>query len=246
MTVSVCIPMYNESDTVEHCAAELYNKMRSYREKTGRDFEIIFSDDGSTDDGREMAERFAADRPEIRVIGYAGNRGKGSAVREGIMASRGDVVLYTDCDLAYGVDIIEDAVENIVDRDGTFKADIVIGSRNLEKDGYSGYGFFRKFASKTYIRMLAIIGGFSLTDSQCGFKIFRTESAKKVFSLCECNGFAFDYEVILIAKRFGMKIDEMPVRIINHRESTVHVAKDSLSMLKDVLKIRKRVKKLEI
>ena len=246
MTVSVCIPMYNESDTVENCAAELYKKMCSYREKTGRKFEIIFSDDGSTDDGREKAEKFAAERPEIRVIGYADNRGKGSAVREGIAASCGDVVLYTDCDLAYGVDIIEDAVANITDGGGSFKADIVIGSRNLTKDGYSGYGFFRKFASRMYIKTLSFIGGFSLSDSQCGFKIFRTESAKKVFSLCECDGFAFDYEVILIAKRFGMKIGEMPVKIINHRESTVHVAKDSLSMLKDVLKIKKRVKKLEI
>ena len=245
MTVSVCIPMYNESDTVENCAGQLYKMLRGYGERTGNSFEIIFSDDGSTDDGREKAERFAADHPGVRVIGYADNRGKGSAVREGVMASRGDVVLYTDCDLAYGVDVIEDAVGNIVNGDGAFKADVVIGSRNLTKDGYSGYGFIRRTVSKAYIKMLSLIGGFSLTDSQCGFKIFKTASAKRIFSLCECDSFAFDYEVILIADKLGMKIEEMPVKIINHRESTVHVAKDSLSMVKDVLKIKRRVKKLD-
>ncbi len=246
MTISVCIPIYNESDTIENCAAQLYVKMCAIRDKTGHSFEIIFSDDGSTDDCREKAIRFSEGRPEVKVIGYGDNRGKGSAVREAVMASAGDAVLYTDCDLAYGVDIIEDAINNVINEDGSFRSDVVIGSRNLTKDGYSGYSFFRKFASKAYIKALSLIGGFSLTDSQCGFKIFRTDSAKKIFSLCECDGFAFDYEVILIANRFGMKIDEMPVKIVNHRESTVHVAKDSLSMIKDVLKIKKRVKKLDI
>ena len=238
--------MYNESDSVENCANELLCWLRSYSARTGNSFEIIFSDDGSTDDCRSKAERIAADNREVRVIGYKDNRGKGSAVREAVMASGGDAVLYTDCDLAYGTDIIEDAVNNISDRNGRFKADAVIGSRNLTKDGYSGYGFLRKFASKMYIRTLSFIGGFSLSDSQCGFKIFKTDSAKKIFSLCECDRFAFDYEVILIARRFGMKIEEMPVKIINHRESTVHVAKDSLSMLRDVVRIKKRVKKLDI
>ena len=246
MTVSVCIPIYNESDAVENCAEELYRKMCALRDKYGYSFEIIFSDDGSTDDCRKKAIRFSEGRPEVKVIGYGDNRGKGSAVREAVMASCGDAVLYTDCDLAYGTDIIEDAIGNVVNEDGVFKADVVIGSRNLTKDGYSGYGFVRKFASKAYIKTLSLIGGFSLTDSQCGFKIFRTESAKKIFSLCECDGFAFDYEVILIANKFGMKIDEMPVKIVNHRESTVRVAKDSLSMLKDVLKIKKRVKRLTV
>ncbi len=246
MTLSVCIPMYNESDAVEGCAAELLRKMRSFSGGTGNSFEIIFCDDGSTDDCRAKAERIAADNPEVRVIGYKDNRGKGSAVREAVSSSLGDAVLYTDCDLAYGADIIGDAVKRIADADGRFRADAVIGSRNLTKDGYNGYGLFRKLASKAYIKALSVIGGFSLTDSQCGFKIFKTESAKKIFSLCECDGFAFDYEVILIANKLGMKIEEMPVRIINHRESTVHMAKDSVTMLKDVIKIKKRVKKLTL
>ena len=240
MTVSVCIPIYNESDAVENCAEQLYKKMISLKEKCGFDFEIIFCDDGSTDDCRAKAEAFARGADGVRVIGYDENRGKGRAVRYAVEHTAGDVVLFTDCDLAYGVDVIEDAVLNIAD------ADILIGSRNLTKDGYDGYGAIRKFASKTYIKMLSAIGGLGVTDSQCGFKVFKGESAKKIFSLCECDGFAFDYEIILIAKKLGMKISEMPVSVRNHGQSAVHVISDSFSMIKDVFRIKKRVSRLDI
>jgi len=246
MTVSVCIPIFNESAAVEKCAVSLYEKMSSLRLSEEWDFEIIFSDDGSTDDCREKVEDYAVDKKEIKVIGYSGNRGKGSAVREAVLSSTGDVVLFTDCDLAYGADIIYDGVKNIVGGNGDFHSDIVIGSRNLTKDGYNGYGFFRKFASRVYIRFLSLIGGFGLSDSQCGFKVFNAESAKKIFALCKCDGFAFDYEVILIAKKLGMKVAEMPVKIINHRESKVHVVRESLSMVKDIFKIKRRISKLNI
>ena len=242
MTVSVCIPMYNESETVDKCVTTLLRSIDSFADRHGWSFEIILCDDGSADDTREKALRYRENDPRVRVIGYDVNRGKGAAVREAILASCGDAVLYTDCDLAYGADIIEDAVERLTDGND-FSCDVLIGSRNLSKDGYSGYGFFRKTASKLYIRTLAVIGGFSLTDSQCGFKVFKGESAKKIFSMCECDGFAFDYEVLLTAKGLGMKISEMPVKIINHRESTVHVARDSMRMIKDIFAIKRRVSK---
>ena len=243
MRLTVCIPMYNESDTVDKCAVALYDKLCGLRERRGIGFEIIFSDDGSLDDCRAKAESFAEGKGEIRVIGERENHGKGFAVRRAMLAASGDAVLFTDCDLAYGVDVIEDAVDRIY-KDGEFVSDIVIGSRNLEKDGYSGYGAIRKIASKAYIKALSLVGGYGLSDSQCGFKVFRTDAAAKIFSLCECDGFAFDYEVILIAKHLGMKVSEMPVRIVNHRESSVHVVRDSFSMFKDMLKIKRRVSKL--
>ena len=237
--------MYNESDTVENCAEALLRKMVFISETKGYDFEIIMCDDGSTDDTRRKAEAAARSDGRIRVIGYKDNKGKGFAVREAVAASRGDAVLYTDCDLAYGTDVIGDALDRLI-RGASFTSDVLIGSRNLTKDGYSGYGFFRKAASKIYIKTLSLLGGFSLTDSQCGFKVFGGECARRIFSYCSCDGFAFDYEAILIAKKLGMRISEMPVKIINHRESTVHVAHDSISMLKDIFKIKKRVSKLDI
>lgn len=237
--------MYNESDAVLSCASALYDKLDDLRRRLTWDFEIIFCDDGSTDDCRAKAEAFAADHGGVRVVGYEKNRGKGSAVREAVLSSRGDTVMFTDCDLAYGTDVIGDALERLI-VDGEFTSDLLIGSRNLTKDGYEGYGALRKFASKTYIKILSAIGGLKLSDSQCGFKAFRGDAARKIFSLCETDGFAFDFEVILLASRIGMKISEMPVRIVNHSESTVHVVRDSLSMLKDLRKIKKRVSRLDL
>ena len=100
--------------------------------------------------------------------------------------------------------------------------------------------------SKTYIKVLGIVGGFKLTDSQCGCKGFTNEACKRIFSLCTVDGFAFDFEAIMIADKMGYKIEEIPVKIINHRESKVNIIKDTLRMLNDLRKIKARVKKLDI
>jgi hypothetical protein len=118
---------------------------------------------------------------------------------------------------------------------------MVIGSRNLSADGYEGYTAIRKLASKVYIKVLSIVGGFKLSDSQCGCKAFTGKAAKEIFSRCEVDRFAFDFECILWAVKFGMKIVEMPVKIINHRESTVRVFRDTARMLRDLVKIRVNV-----
>ena len=151
--------------------------------------------------------------------------------------------MFTDADLAYGTDVIARVAEKFAENPD---ADVVIGSRNLNKDGYEGYTLLRKIASKTYIKILCIAGGFKLSDSQCGCKAFRGEAAQKIFSRCEVNGFAFDFEAILWSQRYGCKIAEMPVKIINHRESKVHMVSDTIKMLRDLRKMKKRIKKAKI
>lgn len=242
-TVSVCIPMYNEAQIAADTARTLWRAMDSFRAKYGWSFEVIFSDDGSRDDCAAIVEKTAAeeDLDGVRVIRYEDNRGKGSAVREAVLASTGEIVLYTDCDLAYGTDVIADAVGRFVEG-----VDAVIGSRNLTEDGYAGYTPLRKLASKTYIKVLCLAAGFKLSDSQCGIKAFRGEMARRIFAKCQTNGFAFDFEVLLLAGKLRANITEMPVRIINHRESTVHVVRDSVKMLRDLAKIKKRVKSVEV
>jgi dolichyl-phosphate beta-glucosyltransferase len=236
MKVSLCIPMYNESAIIK----STLRTVSAYMEKTfGDDYEVIFSDDGSTDDCRAIVDSYP--NKKIRTVGYRKNRGKGSAVRTGMLAAEGDIIVFTDCDLAYGLDVVLQAVKLF---DKNPDVDIIIGSRNLTKDGYSGYTFIRKLASKAYIKCLALAAGFKLTDSQCGFKCFRRDTARKVFSACEVDGFAFDFEVLIKSKKMGEKILEMPVKIINHRESKVNVLKDSLKMLKDVRVIKKRTRAL--
>ena len=234
MKVSLVIPMYNEESII----AATLGTVSEYMRANFTDWEVVFSDDGSTDGCLAAVEAFPDEH--IRAVTYEKNQGKGAAIRHGVLNAAGDVVIFTDCDLAYGLDVVKQAA-------GLFEAnpdaDIVIGSRNLSKDGYEGYTLLRKLTSKAYIRCLAFAAGFKLSDSQCGFKGFRRETAQAIFSECEVNGFAFDFEVLIKAKNMGKKILEMPVKVINHRESKVSVLRDSVKMLKDVRQIKKRNKK---
>ena len=183
------------------------------------------------------------EHPACTVIHHRVNRGKGAAVRTAMLEATGDIVMFTDADLAYGCDVIKQLYDTFA---ANPDADMVIGSRNINKDGYEGYTFIRKLASKTYIRVLCIAGGFRLSDSQCGCKGFTKEAVRKIFPRCEVNGFSFAFEAILWATKYKMKIMEMPVKIINHRESKVHVFSDSFRMLRDLRKMKKRIKKAEI
>jgi dolichyl-phosphate beta-glucosyltransferase len=238
MKVSLVIPMYNESSIVNEAVATFSD----YMKKTFEDFELIFVDDGSADGCGDVVAKASEEDPRIRLCRYTPNRGKGYAVRTGVLAAKGDLILFTDCDNAYGTD----AVGRLADTLMQTQADIVVGSRNLSKDGYEGYTPIRKLMSKTYIKVIALAAGFKLSDSQCGIKGFRRDIAKKIFSNCEVDRFAFDLEVIMIATKIGAKIAEMPVKIINHRESTVHIVRDSVKMLRDVRRMKKRIKKQDI
>lgn len=238
MKVSLVIPMYNESSIIDGAIKTFSEYLRSKYE----DWELIFVDDGSKDGCGETVKAASEKEPRIRLDGYPDNRGKGCAVRTGMLAAKGDIVVFTDCDNAYG----EEAVGRMIDMFSKSKADIIIGSRNLSKDGYEDYTFIRRIASKTYIKIIAIAAGFKLSDSQSGIKGFRREAAQKVFRNCEVDRFAFDLEAIMIAQKAGFTIEEMPVKIINHRESKVRVLRDAVKMLSDVRKMKKRIKKMEL
>ena len=155
-----------------------------------------------------------------------------------MLAAAGDVRLFTDCDLAYGTDVIRRLYDMFVSN----HYDVIIGSRRIGEDGYAGYTLLRRLASKAYIKLLCTVGGFRLSDSQCGFKAFSAAAAEAVFSRCETDGFAFDFEAIMTAVSLGYSIGEIPVRIVNHRASKVHVFSDSFKMLHDLADIRRRVR----
>ncbi len=237
MKFSLCIPMYNESSIIEDTARQL----SAYMQANFDDYEIIFANDGSKDGCDKLVE--ALHLPGVRVVGYEQNRGKGYAVRTAMLAAKGDYVMFTDADLAYGTDVIGRVRDAFLAHP---EADMVIGSRNLSKDGYEGYTFIRKLASKTYIKVLCLAGGFKLSDSQCGCKAFTQDAVKKIFPRCEVDRFAFDFEAILWAVKYGMTIHEIPVKIINHRESSVNLVRDTLKMLRDLTKMKRRIKKAKI
>lgn len=237
MKFSLCIPMYNENAII----ADTARTLSQYMEENFDDYEILFSSDGSTDGCDETVR--ALGLPNVRVVGYEKNRGKGCAVRTAMLEAAGDVVMFTDADLAYGTDVILQVKETF---DENPDAQLVIGSRNIHKDGYEGYTFLRKIMSKLYIKVLCVAGGFKLSDSQCGCKAFRREAARTIFSRCEVDGFAFDFEAILWAVKRGYRIAEMPVKVVNHRESKVRVIRDTFRMLRDLRKMKNRIKKAEL
>ena len=235
--ISLCIPMYNESSIIADTAKTLHEYMSANFDR----YEILFSNDGSKDGCDKIVEEM--NLPHVRVVGYPDNKGKGCAVRTALLAADGDIVMFTDADLAYGCDVIKQVYNEFAANPA---ADMVIGSRNLHKDGYEGYTFIRKLASKTYIKVLCLAGGFRLSDSQCGCKAFTRETVQAIFPRCEVNGFAFDFEAILWATKLKKTIVETPVKVINHRESKVNVLRDTFKMLKDLVKMKKRIKKAKI
>ena len=237
MRISLCVPMYNESSIIADTARELHRYMS---ENFGSDYEIIFADDGSKDGSADIVNGLSL--PNVKVVGYQNNQGKGCAVRHGVLASCGNIVIFTDADLAYGVDIIADAV-NILERK---EYNVLVASRAKHKEGYEGYTPIRKLASKTYIKVLNLFGGIKISDAQCGFKAFDGETGRRIFSLCKTNNFAFDLEVILWAQKMKLKIYEMPAKIINHRESKVNVLKDAFRMLKEISVIKRNIRKTNV
>jgi len=242
MKISICIPMYNESAI---CCDTLHALMGAMRviEKEGYSTELIMCDDGSTDNTSTLlskeCEKHAFEN--VKIIKSEINLGKGSAVRSAVLASTGDFVIYTDCDLAYGTEPILSAVHTL---EGG--ADAVLGSRNAPGGSYGEYTAFRRLASKVYIKVISIAAGFKMSDSQCGFKAFNGDHARRIFSLCSVNGFAFDLEAIKIAQKMNLKIKELPVRIVNHRETKIRFFRDTFKMLSDIRHIKKKVKKLEV
>lgn len=243
MKISVCIPMYNEAAIIADNAKTLWNYMENnfVTAEGERDYEIIYSNDGSKDGCDKIVE--SLNLPGIKVVGYENNQGKGYAVKTAMLASSGDIVMFTDADLAYGTDVIKQMVETF---DANPESNLVIGSRNLTEDGYSNYTLIRKIASKAYIKVLCIVGGFKLSDSQCGCKGFRREAVEQIFPRLEVNGFAFDFEALLWATKLQYKITEMPVSVKVHGESKVRIIRDTLKMLRDIVKMKNRINKTTI
>ncbi len=232
MKFSLCIPMYNEN----HVIADTARVLSAYMEENFEDYEILFCSDGSTD-GCDATVR-SMELPNVRVIAYEQNRGKGYAVRTAMLAATGDVRMFTDADLAYGTGVIREIADAFLKHPD---AALVIGSRNLHREGYRGYSRFRTLASRAYIRVLCMAGGFRLSDSQCGCKAFSAQAAEEIFPRCEVDGFAFDLEAILWAVKLQMEIRELPVRVLHHGESKVRVFRDTFKMLRDVRKMRRRI-----
>lgn len=237
--LSLIIPAYNEEAILPSTIETLTRDLSAMAEGGALDaYEIVFVSDGSKDQTPDILRAAAKKDARIVPVIYTPNKGKGGAVREGILASHGDVILYTDCDLAYGTAVIADAVKALKEA-GT---DILIGSRAIHPEGYEGYTWARLVASRAYLKLLSLYAGFSHSDSQCGFKAMKGDIGRSIFAEIKTVGFAFDLEFLLRAGKRGCTFTEFPVKIVNHRDSSVHLLRDSIRMLGDLRKIKKDLK----
>ncbi len=226
--LTLIIPFYNEerflADTIERATGCLSSEFT--------DYELILVDDGSTDSSCSIAKTFQSN--STRVLTYKPNLGKGYAVKTGMLAASGAVVFFTDADLPYGLDALKTGYASL--KSG--QADVVVGSRNMAGKGFGSYPPLRKAASHAFLFAVNALLGLGLSDCQCGFKGFTREAARRVFNRVKTKGFAFDMEALYLARCAHLKILEIPVELKSHSDSKVRLGRDSLLMLRDLIRIR--------
>jgi len=228
--ISVVVPAYNEEKRLDSTLPHLWRSMKRRFNK----FEIIVVDDGSTDGTGELVSRFSNEHQEVRLISYENNRGKGYAVRAGILASKGRYVLFSDADLSTPVREIRKLLKSMSDG-----YDIAIGSRaNQEARIIKYQPFYRVLMGKTFNKLVQFLTVRGIKDTQCGFKCFRRNAAREIFSCCRIDGFSFDVEALFVARHKGFKIAEIGVLWRNNPQSKVNPVFDSMQMLRDLFIIR--------
>ena len=200
----------------------------------GPDAELIVVDNGSTDRTREVAAQLLADVPGARVL-HEPRVGKGAAVRHGMLAAAGERIAFMDADLATDVADLPWLVE------GLDVADVVVGSRVLSAATVTGLTPARGLLHHAFRWHARRWAGLGISDPQCGFKSFRREPARMLFSSSSVTGFGFDIEILLLARQFGLRVDEIPVRWHAVEGSRVRLVRDSAEMLTDVFRVRARI-----
>ena len=193
-------------------------------------------DDGSTDDTAQVVKAAVTpgSDPTLRCLRQEENRGKGAAVRAGVLAATRPYVLMSDADLSTP---IEEARRLLAAVEGG--ADVAIGSRALPGLQIEvSQPLHRVLMGKSFNKLMRSVTFLGVIDSQCGFKLFPREVAQRLFAPSRIDGFAFDVEVLWLARRAEMRIAEVPVRWVNDPRSTVQPVRHSVQMLRDVLRIR--------
>lgn len=208
MKLSVIVPAYNEGERIK----ENLLKIKEILEPSVDCFEILAVNDGSTDDTREQILAAAQVDNKIRYAGYDHNRGKGGAIRHGVLEASGDIIGFIDADL----DISPDHLVTFYDHMTENNSDVVIGSK-MHKDSKLDYPPMRRFVSLGYYLILKVLFGMRIKDTQTGIKLYRAPLIKKVVPELMINGYAFDIEVLALCSHEGAKIEELPVQIVYRR-----------------------------
>lgn len=236
LALSIVIPAYNEAPRLPHRAASLLDAVTAGVIDPWTT-ELIVVDDGSTDETARLAQELLAPAfPQLRILRLGENSGKGAAIRVGAAAATAPVVAFMDADMSVDPAQLPQLLEAIED------ADVAIGSRVLPDSSVRYDSPQRIVMGRTFNALVNALTNVGLKDTQCGFKAFRTPMARILFHLMVVDRFAFDVEVLSLARRLGMRISEVPVQWRGAGNSTVRPVTDSISMAFDVLRVRSREK----
>ncbi|MGD0348259.1 MAG: dolichyl-phosphate beta-glucosyltransferase [Terracidiphilus sp.] len=228
---SIVIPAYNEAARIGNALQQVVACIR----ERGWNAEVVVVDDGSRDQTPEMVRAYAQDHPEVRLLQNPGNHGKGYSVRNGVLHSFGEVVLFTDADLSAPIE----------EADGLFAAiaagaDIAIGSRWLERTRQTiRQPLYRQFFGRCFNAVTRFIMGLSFADTQCGFKAFTRAAAQTVFQLQTIDRWGFDPEILFIALKRGYRVDEVAVSWAHDERTRMSYLKDGMRMLQDIAIVRR-------
>ncbi len=227
--VSVVIPAYNELKRLP----PTLRAVEKYLSENFGSWEILVADDGSTDGTIELVR---PQFPRVQFIEAPRNMGKGAAVRRGMLTARGKIVLFSDADLSTPIEELGE-MSRILGQEGY---DCVIASRDLPGSKLEVHqSWYRELSGKVFNFLVRMLSGLPFQDTQCGFKLFTRRAARAIFSQARSDRFAFDVEVLMIARKLGCKTFEQPVRWINDAEgSKLHFMTDGPKMVLDILRFR--------
>lgn len=223
------IPTFNESDKIQ----DTLNNLCEYFDNQNYTYEIIVSDDGSPDNTVHVVKNFSEKHNNIEVISYLNNQGKGQAVRKGILEARGKYVMYLDADNSTPINEIEKLWPY------TDTNQVIFGSRHHPTGKVhipqAKHRIILSRLSNLIIRVLLLPGVY---DTQCGFKLFKTDVAKQVFSKSKLKRWGFDFEILAIARLLKYKIKEVGVEWYNDPDSKVRAGREALRTLWDLIRVR--------
>jgi dolichyl-phosphate beta-glucosyltransferase len=230
--LSIVIPAFNEERRLPGSLRRILN----YLGRWGESFEVLVVDDGSRDATGNVVARFASEDPRVRLLQYGGNRGKGFAVRYGMLRARGARVLMSDADLSTPIEELPKLAAAL-----DAGADIAIGSRVLPESCLAvRQPPLRELIGRTFnlvVRVLAVPG---IHDTQCGFKLFTRTAAHDIFALLTVDHWCFDVEALLVARKMGYCIREVPITWVNEENTKVNVLRDLAQTAVDLGRIRAR------
>ena len=224
------VPAYNEEARI----GRTLEAMCAYLDEQPYPWHLTVVDDGSKDATGRMVQELAAREPRVSLLAYTANRGKGYAVRRGMLAATGERVLFMDADLATPPPETAVLMKHLDDG-----ADIALGSRPLKESKLDvRQPFYREAFGRASNLLVQTIGIRGIKDTQCGFKMFTRKAAQDVFSRCKMNGFSFDMEALMIGRDLGLRLDEVPIRWADQAGSKVVLWRDAPKVLIDLFRMR--------